>query len=379
MKMVILGGGFAGLNAAIRLGEKLQDSEHEVVLISDKPEFLFRPSLVWVSLNERETDDITLSLSENLSKVGVSFIQKRVVSIDPNQNKVYLKEDIEIDYDYLIIATGAKPDYTAVEGLDATSCIYDAEGALRTREKISTLGTNIPIVIGVAQGNPNPWLVYEFMFELEAYLKKLHKQFYITFFTYEKEVFSYFTDKGSKRIEQHLHDKKISYYSDVKLEKLENDVAYLSDGSELPYEFSLIAPSYKGVEYVFNLDPNSHKSGLLYVNDFLESLCWDNVYVVGDANLTPHEPVVKNGRAAEIQGRIAVDNILRKMSGKKQKRKYKESLLGLMDLGTDGGLFTAKLPSEKFPLIRLTADGNIPHWMKVLFEKHYLKKLSKGK
>ena len=50
MRVVILGGGFGGVNAALWLGDKLEGTSHEVILVTDKPDFLFRPSLIWVHL-----------------------------------------------------------------------------------------------------------------------------------------------------------------------------------------------------------------------------------------------------------------------------------------------------------------------------------------
>ncbi|MMZ65245.1 hypothetical protein D1872_276400 [compost metagenome] len=89
-------------------------------------------------------------------------------------------------------------------------------------------------------------------------------------------------------------------------------------------------------------------------------------------------PIIKNGRAAELQGQVAAENIYFQIQGKTQQKEYQNSLLGLMELGTDGGMFMIKYPTSKLSssFIEWASDGAIPHLLKIAFEKYYLWKLS---
>lgn len=379
MQIVILGGGFGGLNTALWLGEKLQDSNHEVILVADKPSFLFRPSLIWVPFGQRKIDDISIPLSPALQKAGVQFIKNKVTQILPKENKVAFQDQTTLNYDFLVIATGGFPYYEKIEGLKGnTLSIYDTEGALKTKKRVEYLKSGDPVVIGVAQGNPSPGMSYEFLFELDAYLKHKKIQSSITYFTYEQELFDHTGKKVTKLLKKHMQEKQIPHHCNVSLEKVDATQVYLSNGISVPYSFSLILPPYKGADYIFASKNLDHKNGLIPVNSYLQSIQWENIYAVGDTNIILDMPIIKNGRAAELQGQVAAENIYFQIQGKTQQKEYQNSLLGLMELGTDGGMFMIKYPTSKLSssFIEWASDGAIPHLLKIAFEKYYLWKLS---
>ncbi|WP_134702084.1 NAD(P)/FAD-dependent oxidoreductase [Ammoniphilus sp. YIM 78166] len=378
MRIVILGGGFGGLNTALRLGEKMRESNHEVVLIADKSNFIFRPSLLWVPFGQRKIEDISFLLAPTLDKAGVKFIQKQVSKIMPRENRIVFHDQSALDYDYAVIATGAFPDYAKIEGLRGnTSSIYFAEDALKTKLEIESLDSQKPIIIGVAQGNPSSWMSYEFLFELDAYLKQKRRNPSITYFTYEKDLLNHGGKNVTEILKTHMQEKGIAYHCDVNLQKVDEENLFFSNGVAIPYGFSLILPPYKGAEFIFSSKELNHQNGLITVNTFLQSVQWENIYVVGDANLLPNQQVIKTGRAAELQGHIAAENILLRLKGKSQTKEYEDSLLGLMELGTNGGMFVFRYPNSKSSssIMEWAMDGTVPHLMKIAFEKYYLWKL----
>jgi len=379
MRIVILGGGFGGLNSALWLSDHLQESEHEIILVADQPNFLFRPSLIWVPFGARKIEDISFSLETTLNKAGVQFILNKVVQVLPKEKKVVLEDETAINYDFLVIATSGFPDYASIEGLkDNTASIYHAGDALKTKEGVKTLKSGEPIVVGVAEGNPCPCNAYEFLFELDAHLKHHKIESPITFFTYEEELFDLSANKASHRLEKHMQEKNISFYCNVKLDKVDKENVYLSNGEILPYSFSLILPRYKGADFIFLSNDIDHENGLIHVNHHLQTIKWDNIYAVGDTILIKDMPMLKNGRGAELQGHIAAKNIYSQLNGEPPKKEFQDSLLGLLELGTDGGMFMVKYPTSKLAssFFEWAADGAIPHLMKIAYEKYYMWKLS---
>jgi len=378
MRVVILGGGFGGLNAALWLGDKLKATSHEVVLIADKENFLFRPSLIWVPFGERKLSDIIVPMSPVLEKAGVHFIKQKVQRILPKDKSIQLENQKMLNYDFLIVATGALPHYEKIKGLKGnTSSLYQAEEALLTGEQLKNLESGTSIVVGAAQENPGPSIAYEFLFEIDTYLQKQGKKANITYFTYEKRLFEQAGERATDLLEKHMQEKEITYYCDVSIEKVEDHQVFLSNGTILPYSFSVILPPYKGADFIFASSDLEHIDGLIPVNSYLQSIQWDNVYAVGDTNLIQNKQVVKNGRAAELQGNLAAENIYARMLGQTYQMEYEDSFVGVMDIGTDGGLLTIKYPKLKWgsKLLEWATDGDIPHYMKVAFEKYYLWKL----
>ncbi|ERI08718.1 NAD(P)/FAD-dependent oxidoreductase [Aneurinibacillus aneurinilyticus] len=376
MRIVILGGGFGGLNAALLLGKKTQSSLCEIVLVSDTSRFVFRPSLIWVPFNNRQVEEISFPINKIAEKVGIRFIQKKVASILPKERKVLCQDGTQLVYDYLIIAAGAVPDWEKIEGLKGnTASVYDTHAALQTKIQVEKIQSGQPIIIGVAQQNPAQGPAYEFLFELHTFLHKRNIRCPITFFTYEKELLNHQGKRGSLILENHMKEKQISYYCDVSIAQVQPGCLQLSNGISFPYSFSLILPPYRGADFIFSSPDLAHENGLLPTNKTLQSTQWENIYVVGDANAMKK---YKSGRAAEIQGKIAAGNILNRIKGNSQQEEYHADMLYLMELGTDGGLFVIRYPGSKTgkPYFEWAVDGYLPHLMKLAFERYYSWKLS---
>ena len=377
MRIVILGGGFGGVNTALKLGKKLKDSKNEIILVAEKPHFLFRPSLPWVIFDERKLDDATLPLDKILQKVGVQFIQKTVIQVLPKNNRVVLQDDTILEYDYLVIATGGLPDFEKTPGLkENTYSCYFEDDTKKTKEQIENIKSGDQILIGASDGNPCTCLSYELLFEMDAYLQKQKINASITYFTYESDLFDYVGNKVSSTLEKLLNEKKIPFYKNVTVEKVEPNLLHLTNGMTFPFTFSLITPAFKGADYIFASPDLEHENGIIPVHNTLQTKQWENIYSVGDTIQNP-AVIHKSGWAAEVEAHIAAENIHLSLQGKTPEKKYVETALGMMELGTEGGMAFVKYPNKRneAPMIEMATQGVLPHLMKVAFEKYYLWKL----
>lgn len=106
-QVVILGAGFAGLNAARKLGNSAVD----VVLIDRNNYHLFQPLLYQVATAGLDPSDISQPVRGIVGKYdNVHVIMSEVQAID-RQNKTITLERQVVPYDYLIVATGAQVKY----------------------------------------------------------------------------------------------------------------------------------------------------------------------------------------------------------------------------------------------------------------------------
>jgi NADH dehydrogenase len=106
--VVIIGGGFAGLNAAKSLARK--DSVH-VVLIDQRNHHLFQPLLYQVATAGLNPSDIAVPIRAQFSKIeNVEIHMGRVDTVNL-EKKYIVTEGTELSYDYLIVATGAQHSY----------------------------------------------------------------------------------------------------------------------------------------------------------------------------------------------------------------------------------------------------------------------------
>jgi 3-phenylpropionate/trans-cinnamate dioxygenase ferredoxin reductase subunit len=122
-RIVILGGGMAGGNAARTLREEGYDGE--VLLITDEPGVPFgRPPLSKTYLRGEETlDGWLVEPSDWYAGHAVELVRGTVVGIDPSSHRAALQGGNEIDYTRLLIATGGRNRAPGIPG-DRLNAIY---------------------------------------------------------------------------------------------------------------------------------------------------------------------------------------------------------------------------------------------------------------
>jgi NADH dehydrogenase len=108
LKVVIVGGGFGGLSAA----KKLSGSPVDVTLIDRKNHHTFQPLLYQVATSALSPGEIAAPLRHILNRArNVEVVMDEVTGFDADARRVLLKYGSELQYDYLIVATGARHAY----------------------------------------------------------------------------------------------------------------------------------------------------------------------------------------------------------------------------------------------------------------------------
>src|SRR5260370_22492391 len=107
-RVVILGGGFAGINAAMDLAKLPVD----VTVVDRKNYHLFQPLLYQVALAVLSPADIAQPIRSLMRDYpNIDVLMDEAVGFDLPDQRVYLKTGVELEYDYLIIATGSTHSY----------------------------------------------------------------------------------------------------------------------------------------------------------------------------------------------------------------------------------------------------------------------------
>jgi NADH dehydrogenase len=107
-RVVVVGGGFAGLSA----GMALADMAVDVTLIDRRNHHTFQPLLYQVALAVLSPADIAQPIRHIFSKnKNIEVLMDEVEEINCDQNRLHLRSGAEIEYDYLILATGATHSY----------------------------------------------------------------------------------------------------------------------------------------------------------------------------------------------------------------------------------------------------------------------------
>jgi NADH:quinone reductase (non-electrogenic) len=107
-RVVILGGGFAGINAAMDLAKLAVD----VTIVDRKNYHLFQPLLYQVALAVLSPADIAQPIRSLMrDHPNIDVLMDEAVGFDVPKQRVHLKTGVELEYDYLIIATGSTHSY----------------------------------------------------------------------------------------------------------------------------------------------------------------------------------------------------------------------------------------------------------------------------
>jgi len=133
-KVVIIGGGFGGLQAAKELGSE----DVDVILIDKKNHHTFQPLLYQVATAVLSPGEIASPIRRILHKFkNVQVILGEVVGFDLKDRKVKLADDSQIPFDYLIVAAGARHSYFGHdEWEDSAPGLKTVEDALEIRRRV---------------------------------------------------------------------------------------------------------------------------------------------------------------------------------------------------------------------------------------------------
>jgi NADH:ubiquinone reductase (H+-translocating) len=116
-RLLVLGGGFAGLDVVRSIGRSRRAREHwDTVLIDKENFFQFNPLLPAVAVGAVETRHIVYPLREVAIRRRIRFLKNKVMRIDLGRREVHLHNNLVERYDTLVIALGSATNYYGVPG-----------------------------------------------------------------------------------------------------------------------------------------------------------------------------------------------------------------------------------------------------------------------
>lgn len=126
-RIVIAGGGAAGLAAASRLSAALSGAS--ITVIDARKPHYYQPGFTLVAAGLKPAS-YAVSATRDYIPRGVELIEEGVAEFDPAGNTVTTTGNKRIPYDYLIVATGLQLDYAAIEGMDVSLIGKDGIGSV---------------------------------------------------------------------------------------------------------------------------------------------------------------------------------------------------------------------------------------------------------
>lgn len=372
-RVVIVGGGFGGLEAA----KKLIHEPVHVTVIDRTNYHLFQPLLYQVATAALSPADIAAPIRAVLSECeNVTVVLAEVQSIDVNAKKVK-SVDGEVDYDYLILATGARHSYFGhpeweklAPGLksleDAVEIRRRILMAFEYAEKISDEpARKAAMTFVIIGGGPTGVEMAGAIAEIARYT--LAKDFRridpsqarIILVEGEPLVLASYPDDLRRSAMKQLADLGVEVRTGIHATNLTDQGLQLGD-EFIPSRVKIWAAGNNASFVGKSLGVPVDRVGRVMVNDDLTIPNHPEVQVIGDLANFPHQtgkPLPGVSPVAMQQGRHAARNILRMIDGEKPQRFWYFDKGSMATIGRNKAVADLKL-------VHLTG---LPAWLAWLF------------
>lgn len=392
--VVILGGGVGGIATAYNL--RRMDSSLKITIVSGRPYFGFTPAYPHLALGWRKFEDITIPLANLLPKFNIDYVPENGESIDPDNNKIRTTSGKEIEYDYLVIATGPKLVFGAEGQEQYSTSVCTAEHALELRKKLEEFYADPgPVVVGAIPGVSCFGPAYEFAFMLHHELKKrgLRHKVPITYITSEPYV-GHLGLGGvgpSRRLMEDLFaERSINWIANVKITKVEPDKVIYEDLEgkqyEVPCKLSMLMAKFMGPEVVASAGDKvaNPANKMVIVNRCFQNPTYKNIYGVGVVTAIPpveQTPIPtgapKTGMMIEQMALAVAKNIVNDIRNSADRYAPELSAICVADMGGDAAGFFAHPVLPPRTTVKYK-QAVWMHWLKSAFEKYFMWKVKNG-
>lgn len=373
-KIVILGGGFAGVEAAIKFRKK----KYDVTLVSDRSYLFIYPISIWVPVKKKKFDDVKIELGLLSIKHGFEVVLGKVTKIDTNNQKVILATG-DLNYDYLVIAMGmnklkaigiehthsicGQPEESVNIGNLLEELVQKGEGKIAVG-----FGANPKDLTATAvRGGP----AFELLFNISHYLKQkgLRDKFNLSFFAPMKEPGKRMGEKPYKKMDTFFKHYKIKTFVGKKITKFEEKAVVFEDDSRLESDLTIFIAAGSGHNVIEDSGLPVNEAGFVNIDEHCKVQSHNNIYAIGDiAAIVGPDWAAKQGHIAEVMADVAAYNIHNEIQGVNKRKSYTNHLdiICVMDSG-DGAAFIQRTNKREF-ILPLPIVG---HWMKKIWGFYY--------
>ena len=337
--LVIVGGGFAGINLAKQL---FNDENFRITFIDRNNYNFFPPLLYQVATGFLEPSNISFPFRKLFQKKNnVTFRMGELISVKPGEKKVIVSNG-EITYDYLVIATGTESNFFGIENIKKNSLpmknVSDAielrNYLLESAEKASIATdpaekkklSNIVVVGGGPTG-----------VEVSGMLAEMRKNIFPKDYPelnadnlkiYLIDALPVLLSTMSKKSQAYTYDKIVNMGVEIKLNVTVQDYVdgnvILKNGEKIESKTVIWTAGVTGSAFDGIPAECYGKSKRLLVNEFNKVNGVESIYAIGDACLQTTDHNFPNGhpqlaQVAIQQGTLLGKNLKRLESGKELK------------------------------------------------------------
>jgi NADH dehydrogenase len=342
-RVLVLGGGFAGIGAA----QKLSKSDVDVVLVDKHDYHTFQPLLYQVATGLLERSAVGHPIRDLFHKQdNVRIRQDEVTAIDLDAREVSFSEVEPLSYDYLVLALGAEVNFFGVEGAaEHAFPLYTLADAVRLKDHVlerwesadrkPSLIEDGALNVVVVGGGPTGVETAGAMAELYSgvfrkdYPDVSSQQATITLIEASPEIFSMFKENLRAYTVEALEKRGVEVTTGEVVESIAPERVTLKSGTVLPAHTLVWGAGLQGNELIRSLGLDLERGNRIGVDEELRIVKHPEVYAVGDiaaiTDTKTQQVLPQLGSVALQSGEHAGETIARLVAGKETKPfKYRD-------------------------------------------------------
>lgn len=331
-RVIIVGGGFGGLYAA----KMLSNQPVQVTLIDRKNHHTFQPLLYQVALAVLSPAEVAYPLRHILRKShNIRVLLGEVIGFDKSKRTVQLKDGGHLDYDYLIVAAGARHGYFGHDDWEEVAPgLKTIEDAVEIRNKLLLAfefaerralmsGKDLPLTFAIVGGGPTGVELAGAIADLARLA--LTKDFKaidtrrarVRLYEGASRILGTFSEESSHKATLQLRELGVEVFTNSMVTAVEPDRIRVGEQwvkADVTLWATGVAASPLGKE----LGAKTDRAGRVLIDQDLSVPGHREIFVIGDLSSltdTAGKQVPGLGAAAIQQGKMAATNLLRDLRG----------------------------------------------------------------
>ena len=348
-RIVIVGGGFGGLEAAFSLKALLR-RPFKITLIDRSAYHAFIPSIHLIVSGKASATDIRIPLKVVLGAAGIRFVQGEAHAVNTVKREVMTGSGT-LCYDYLVLSSGAENNFFDVPGAEEFSYPFRTpENAERIRNELTHLfdDPRCQCRIALAGGGTEGVEVAGELLDLvrkEGREKDLKSgQITIDMIEGKTQLLPSFPQEVQKRVEEYLQQQGVTLIAGDRIAEVQKDSIILGSGQRREASVLIWTGGIQPSKLIRDLPLAKDPGGWLKVTNQLRSFEDERVYGIGDAVsiYTGGGPLTLQRLAyhAQDQARVAALNIAAALSGQAPVNYTPRTKPQLISIGKNMGIFT---------------------------------------
>jgi sulfide:quinone oxidoreductase len=393
-RIVIIGGGTGGTLVANRLRRQHRPEELEIVVVDRDDRHVYQPGLLFVPFGIDRPEGIVRSRSAQLHD-GIGFRTADVDRVDVEANAVRLADGDSLEYDALVVASGASLLYEETEGLrgpgwgESVFSFYSVQDAAALRAALAEFDRGHLVVNLVDMPIKCPVAPLEFCFLADWFFRErgVRDQIEITYATPLDAAFT--KPVAAEHLGGMLAEREIRLEAEFATGRVDGGERRLIswDEREIPFDLAVVVPLHGGSPFIARSAGLGDELGFVAVDiHTLQSRAAPNVFAIGDAASLPTS---KAGSATHFEAETLCSNLARFLAQEELRGSYDGHVNCFIESGFHRALLIdfnyeveplpGRYPGAHVGPLSLLRESRLNHLGKLAFEPLYWHVLLPGR